>query len=93
MRKGVSSVVRFAAALMMAVGYGTSCAAGTQTVFVNTVDELTNAVAQATKSGDYFEIVLKPGIYDLSNQTPHSVTNAGSTLLSWGTACAPDVNK
>lgn len=93
MRKGVSSVARFAAALMMAVGYGTSWAAGTQTVLVNTVDELTNAVAQATKSGDYFEIVLKPGIYDLSNLTPHSVTNAGKTLLSWGTACAPDVNK
>ena len=93
MRKGVSSVARFAAALMMAVGYGTSWAAGTQTVLVNTVDELTNAVAQATKSGDYFEIVLKPGIYDLSNLAPHSVTNAGKTLLSWGTACAPDDKK
>lgn len=93
MKKEGPSFPLFIATLVMAVICGSSWAAGTQTVLVNTVDELTNAVAQATKSADYFEIVLKPGIYDLSNLAPHSVTNAGKTLLSWGTACAPDANK
>ncbi|MGN0853638.1 MAG: right-handed parallel beta-helix repeat-containing protein [Kiritimatiellia bacterium] len=79
-----------ALSVLLVCGFGARVGQAVQTV--STVTELTNAVEKAMQSNGDRTIVLNPGVYDLSTLETLCVTNSGRTLLTWGTACAPDVN-